>query len=218
MPGEDSGTYLFDSTGGIKPVFHFFSAANRLLGNFLSVKSIDSHKNFRIGIFDMGNNRGVIVLYSVDGRIYDFDIPGLEMKVNDALGCRLPENLCGPYPVLIETNDLAKAEKMLEKISFKEKIRFEWSFQTDKRGLIMKLDLICDRDPEASALADLPDRSGKYIVRAIRNGKDRYSLEIPLYQPPSVPYRRDVQIPLSTRWGDLCPEFKLDYTPQEKVK
>lgn len=107
---------------------------------------------------------------------------------------------------------------MLEQISFKEKIRFESSFRADKWGLVLKLDLICDRDPEALAMADRPDRSGKYIVRAISSGNDRYSLEIPLYQSPSVPYRREIQIPLSTRWGDLCPEFKLDYKPDESVK
>lgn len=217
MPGQDKGAYIFDSTGRIKPVFHYFSAANKLIGNFRKVESIDTYKDFRIGLVDKGNNRGLIIMYSVDGRIYDFNIPGeIAGKATDALGNTLSGNYCSPYPTFIETDNLALASKNLKQISFKEKISFDWTFSNSKQGLVLNLNLICDEDPKALTLIDSQSKDKKLIVKTLAAGKNRYCLEIPLYETASIAFKRKIKIPIATKWGDIYPEFNLDYQLEQK--
>ena len=61
-----------DEFGRMKPVFHYYAAANNLVGGHRGTESIDDFENFRIGIVKTGGGKGVGVLYSVDGRIYEF--------------------------------------------------------------------------------------------------------------------------------------------------
>ncbi len=217
MPGKDKGAYIFDSTGRIKPVFHYFSAANKFIGNFLRVESIDKYKNFRIGLVDKGDNHGLIIMYSVDGRMYDFSIPGgIAGKVTDALGNTMSDKYCGLHPIFIETESLDLARTSLKQISFKEKISFEWTFSTDKRGLVLDLNLICDENPEALTLIDSQSKGKKVIIKALASGKNKYCLKIPLYQAASVSFKRTVKVPIATKWGDLYPELNLSYQADSK--
>ena len=212
MPGRDKGQYIFDSTGRIKPVFHYFSAANKLIGNFRKVESIDKYKNFRIGLVDKGNNRGLIIMYSVDGRIYDFNMPeGATGKVSDALGNALSGNYCSPYPTFIETDNLDLARKSLKQISFKEKISFDWTFSKGRHGLVLNLNLICGEDPKALTLIDSQSKDKKLIVKAVATAKNKYCLKIPLYETASVAFKRKIRIPIATKWGDIYPELNLNY-------
>jgi len=217
MPGQDKGQYIFDSTGRIKPVFHYFSAANKLIGNFRKVESIDKYKKIRLGLVDKGDNRGLIIMYSVDGRIYDFNMPGnVTGKITDALGNLLSGNYCSPYPTYIETDNLDLARKSLKQISFKEKISFEWTFSNSRKGLVLNLKLICDEDPKALTLIDSQSKDKKLIVKAVATTKNKYCLKIPLYEAASVAFKRKIKIPIATKWGDIYPEFNLNYQSKQK--
>ena len=204
MPGEDKNMYLFDSTGQIKPIFNYFSAANRLIGNFISVKSIDSYPNFRIGLFDMGGKRWIAIIYSVDGRLYDFSLPG---KAMDSFGNPLSSAYCGPYPTFIELNNPDE----IKSISLREKISFETNFIVGQNGLELLLTLKCAENPLASTFFLSANRSSRIFIDAKPLEGGKYQFKIPLYEKPGIAFSRTMIVPIATRWGDVYPELKLEY-------
>lgn len=204
MPGQDNHMFAFDSTGSIKPLFHYFSAANKLIGNFKSIQSVDLYPNFRLGIVEREDNSMIAVIYSLDGRLYDSNIPG---RYLDGLGNEATHRVIGPYPAFFELSGLPDWNKIM----FTEKIKYSTEFTTGKNGVELILSLQCPETPLASTFFLAPDRHTNIIQQAA-SGAEGYQFRIPLYQNSTLPFERTICIPIATRWGDFYPEFTLKYS------
>ena len=205
MPGEDWGCFVFDSTGRIMPGIHAYSAANKILGNYRQVTSIDSFPNFRIGVAELEDGRILAILYSMDGLFYTSNIPGVK-KVIDCFGNPVKDAVIGPYPVFFEL----EKEPDWSKTEFQKWLQFHTDLEETEEGVMLRLSLSGRDIPFAFTAWELPDLKGRFTVEGKRED-DAVVLRLPLAQPNGHAFTKDVQMPITTPWGDCFPTFTLKY-------
>lgn len=205
MPGEDWGCFVFDSAGRINPGLHSYSAANKILGNYRQVRSIDSFPNFRIGIADLEDGRKLAILYSMDGRFYSSDIPGVK-KIYDCFGNPVKDAVTGPYPVFFEL----EKEPDWTKAKFREFLQFRTAFEETANGVMLRLSISGGNISSAFTYWQSTDFKNAYPVTSEREG-NAVILRLPLNQPNGHPFTKTIQLPVTTPWGDCFPELKLQY-------
>jgi len=227
--GKDGGIYIFDQFGRVKPLFHFYAAANYLLGGHHGTESLNDWENLRVGIVDKGRNTGVAVLYSVDGKIYDFTLPAAGVgQVRDALAnpveARRVDGTVRHHvsckPVYLELTDLKAARQSLKKLQFAEKIKIDVRYGVHPTGVLKaQLRLRCDEPLVAEmAVPDVFDITKTHRVTA-QKGKGAHSewyLDLPILERPDRPLKREVRVQIHTNFGDLLLYQDLATPPVRK--
>ena len=206
MPGEDIGCFVFDSTGRIMPGIHGYSAANKILGNYRQAKSIDRFSNFRIGVAELEDGRKLAILYSLDGRFYTSNIPGVK-QVIDCFGNPVKDAVIGPYPVFFEL----EKEPDWSKTVFQEWLQFHPALEETAEGVMLRLSISGRNISSAFTFWKAPNLKDAFPVTGEREG-NAVVLRLPLAQPNGHAFTKVVRLPISTPWGDCFPEFKLNYS------
>lgn len=215
-PGWANGGTAFDDMGRVKPVFHFYSAANHLIGGFSKSESIDDFENFRIGLIETAPNQGVMIIYSVDGKIYDFKlkIAGVATvldgfgnqidgwKQEDGVGYHVSQ-----HPLYLILDDLTAVRGNVRKIQFKEKLPVNVVSSKSMDGIVMAKISISTNSPlraEMETAGDIfnPDKKRQVSFKKISDTS--YSLEIPMLETPKA-----LRLRLATNFGDLSAEYPV---------
>ena len=221
--GRRDGTYIFDEFGRVKPVFHFYAAANHLLGGHVGTESLDSFPNLRVGLVRTGPAKGIAVLYSVDGRIYDFalDAPGVS-AVLDGFGNPVEARRhdgkvhyhLSRHPIYVTVADVAEARTALRDLEFREKLPVRFTYGAHPDGVLQVRAWIRSDSPleaysEIGQVRDPRAPATPVPARKVRDGV--YALDVPLPEPTRRTVVRTLPLRLATNWGDLSSEFPVLY-------
>jgi hypothetical protein len=215
-PGWSNGGTVFDDMGRVKPVFHFYSAANHLICGFTKTESIDDFENFRIGLVETAPNKGVMIIYSVDGKIYDFKLKTtavasvLDGFGNPVDGWKQEDGVSyhvSQHPLYLVLDDLAALRGNIRKIQFKEKLPVKIVCSKSKEGIVMAKISISSNAPlsaEMETAADIFNPDKKRQVSFKKTSDTSYSVEIPMLETPKV-----LRLRLATNFGDLSSEYPV---------
>jgi len=223
-PGNPRGFYIFDEFGRIKPVFHFFATANHLFGGHSGAEAFDEYENLRVGIVKTGENHGVLVLSSTDGKIYDFTLAAtgitdvLDGFGNPITGWREADKVnhhVSAHPVYLILEDVKAARKGLDTIRFEEKIAVNITFSTYSSGCLQaNLHLKCEEPLEAEMeIENVYNSRQKQIRQATPAGNGLYKLAMPLREPVTHAIDREIEVKLRTNFGDLAAKYPARYAP-----
>jgi len=219
-PGKSGGTYIFDEFGRIKPVFHFFSAANNLLGGHQGVESFDDFDNLRIGLARTGENRGMLIMYSVDGKMYDFILKGTGItSVLDGLGNPLPfspgdiKGHLSSYPTYLAVDNLDAIRETIREISFSETMPVHLTFSRHPLGML-NVSAVTRSSVKLDGSAMVPDVCSPDKLRRTEPrhiGGDLYAFDFAW--DDNVKNSIECKFPLSVTCGtgEANAEYRIDY-------
>ncbi len=221
-PGKPGAIYLFDEKGRVKPVFHFYSAANYILGGHTKTESIDDFQNLCIGIIETKTNQGAVVLYSVDGKIYDFtlDAAGITNVLdgfgNPVNGWKRDNNVqyfVSRHPLYLLLNDVSLVRKNIKNIVFKEKVPIRFTYSIHPAGVLqVKAFLTCEDSLKVSAdIQDIFDDRKHRQLAGKKIEKGLYVIEMPIIEPARRSLTKPLTLDLSTNFGDISADYKAKY-------
>jgi hypothetical protein len=215
-PGWANGGTIFDDLGRVKPVFHFYSAANHLIGGFTKTESVDDFENFRIGLIETAPNKGAMLIYSVDGKIYDFKLKGAGVaSVLDGFGNPVDgwkqedwvSYYVSQHPLYLLLDDLDAVRKNLGAIQFKEKLPVNVVCSKSQEGIVRAKISISSNAPlsaEMETAANIFNPDKKRKVSFVKISDTSYSLEIQMLEIPKT-----LRLRLATNFGDLSAEYPV---------
>lgn len=224
FPGKNRGIYIFDETGRIKPVFHFYSAANNLLGGHKGAESIDDFTQFRIGLVKKDKNKGIGVIYSVNGRIYDIslDADGIT-EVMDGFGNTVKNwkrngklnYHVSAYPLYFKVDDLAVVKKNLKKMKFEDKFPIALDVEKYQSDLLGIRVVIKSKTPVSmkTTVNNPVNINKKLNLETVKISNGKYLLKIPFRE--SAYKACDEMLPLTfeTEYGPITGKYSLRYAP-----
>ncbi len=215
-PGWANGGTIFDDLGRVKPVFHFYAAANHLIGGFTKTESIDDFDNFRIGLVETAPNKGAMLIYSVDGKIYDLKLKAAGISAvldgfgNPVDGWKREDGVSyhvSRHPLYLLLDDLDAVRKNVGAIQFKEKLPVKVVCSKSKDGIVRaKISISSDAplsaEMETAVNVFNPDK--KRRVSFVKISDTSYSLEIPMIETPKT-----LRLNLATNFGDISAEYPV---------
>ncbi|GAG37243.1 unnamed protein product, partial [marine sediment metagenome] len=155
-PGRGRGSFIFDEFGRVKPLFHFYAAANHLIGGHSGTESIDDFVDFRVGLVRMRGKKGMAVLYSVDGKIYDFSLDAAGISgVLDGLGNPVKrwrkdgrvQYHVSRHPVYLAVEDIETVRRNIRNIRFEDKLPVRFKYSIHPAGILQVRAIINCRTP-----------------------------------------------------------------------
>ncbi|MDA3787511.1 MAG: hypothetical protein PF503_03310 [Desulfobacula sp.] len=221
-PGKPWGLYLFDERGRVKPMFHFYSAANYVIGALTKTESIDDFPNFRIGIIETESNKGAVVLYSVDGKIYDFSLDAAGItKVLDGFGNPVTgwkkndkvQYFVSSHPVYLILNDVTAVRETIRNIVFKEKIPIRFTYSMHPAGVLQVKALLTCEDPlkVSTDIQDVFDLRKRRRLVGKETEKGLYTIEMPFIEPAWRSVTRPFNLNFLTNFGDISADYQAKY-------
>ncbi|KKR04420.1 MAG: hypothetical protein UT30_C0008G0042 [Candidatus Uhrbacteria bacterium GW2011_GWF2_39_13] len=226
FPGKNTGACLFDEAGRIKPVFHFYAAANYLLGGHQGTESIDDFEELRIGLVKKGANEGIGIIYSVDGKVYDismnadgiadvmdsFGNPVKNWKKDGKLNYHISS-----YPLYLKINDLNAAGKELKALKFTEKLPIVFGMEKRSSGAIgIKLFIKPHSSIPLHAETTIEDPFNTNKVSELKSEKlpgNTYLVNMPYRESVMKAVERILPLNIDTEYGTIFGTYPLRYTP-----